>query len=288
MARRPIACRRIALALAAGLAATAAAAQDAPPSDGAVEAVPIEGWEAYAFPPPDPQSWWEAERPEPPEAADPLGGRRLPRDRPPPAVTPIEPTLYRLWGLPPLQTQVVRRGELVMEVWRRPSNSVRQSVFRVIRRNDGEVFVQGRAGLACCAPDISRRVGFDAALPRELGDRLIALAEQSAWATPRDVVAQESAATVGSICLEGAAYDLILLTENGGYALRRDCEDAEVGQVGDILEAVIGAGLGHEPRIDVLFPDGADFSRERAAYDRLVAQGGRIKPSDAALRRDGL
>lgn len=276
------------LGLITGLAAPAALAQETMTTGPTIEAVPIEGWEAYAFPPPDPQSWWEAERPEPPEAADPLGGRRLPRDRPPPAATPIEPTLYRLWGLPPLQTQVVRRGELVMEVWRRPSNSVEQSVFRIIRRNDGEVFVQGRAGLACCAPDISRRVGFDAALPRELGDRLIALAEQSAWATPRDVVTQESAASVGSICLEGAAYDLILLTENGGYALRRDCEDAEVGQVADILEAVIGAGLGHEPRIDVLFPDGADFSRERAAYGRLVAQGGRIKPSDAALRRDGL
>ena len=288
MARRPIARARIVLPLAAALAATAAAAQAPPPARPAIEAVPVEDWEAYAFPPPDPQSWWDEERLEPPEAADPLGGRRLPRQRPPPAVTPIEPTLYRLWGLPPLQTQVVRRGELVMEVWRRPSNSVRQSVFRVIRRNDGEVFVQGRAGLACCAPDISRRVGFDAVLPRELGDRFMALAEQSAWATPRDVVAQESAATVGSICLEGAAYDLILLTENGGYALRRDCEDAEVGQVADILDAVIGAGLGHEPRIDVLFPEGADFTRERAAYDRLVAQGGRIKPSDAALRRDGL
>ena len=63
------------------------------------------------YPPPDPHDWWNAERPPPPDAADPMARRRLPRAGPPPVITPVDPTLYRLWGLPPLQTQVVYGGE---------------------------------------------------------------------------------------------------------------------------------------------------------------------------------
>ncbi|WP_333586207.1 hypothetical protein [Phenylobacterium sp.] len=237
---------------------------------------PLQPW---PYPPPDPAEWWSADWPPAPEAADPLGGRRAPR-RAPDVQTPVEPTLYRLWGLPPLQAQVVRRGEAVFEVWRRPSNSVEQVVFRVILRQDGAVFVQGRAGRACCEPQIARRVGFDARLPDETRASFLALARDSAWATPRDAVAQEALASVGSICLAGAAYDLVLLTENGGYALRRDCEPAEIGQAAEILQAVIGAGLGHEPRIDVLFPAGADFSGPRGAYEQLLQEGGYIKAAD--------
>lgn len=268
--------RTIAMASAAWLASAAALPAQTPAPD-APAAEPLQPW---PYPPPDPAQWWDAEWPEPPEAADPLGGRRLPRSGPAPATTPVDPTLYRLWALPPLQSQVVRRGEAIFEVWRRPANSVQQTVFRVTLRNDGEVFVQGRAGRACCEPQIARRVGFDAVLPRETRDRFLELAAESAWATPRDAVAQEASASVGSICLDGVAYDLILLTEDGGYALRRDCEAAKIGQVADILEAVIGAGLGHEPRIDVLFPDGADFTRARAEYQRLRAEGGYIKAAD--------
>ena len=33
----------------------------------------------WPFPTPDPQTWWDEDRPRAPEAADPLGGRRLPR-----------------------------------------------------------------------------------------------------------------------------------------------------------------------------------------------------------------
>lgn len=271
--------RHLALAGVASFAliATGAVAQDAAPN----QTPALQPW---PYPPPDPAEWWSADWPPPPEAADPLGDRRLPRSGPLDVKTPIDPTLYRLWRLPPLQAQVVRRGEAIFEVWRRPANSVQQTVFRVTLRRDGDLFIQGRAGRACCEPQIARLVGFDAPLAGDLADRFRALAAESAWASPRDAVAQEATASVGSICLDGTAYDLVLLTEDGSYALRRDCEDAEIGQVADILEAVIGAGLGHEPRIDVLFPDGADFSRERAAHARLVNSGGYIKPADPPAR----
>ena len=38
----------------------------------------------------------------------------------------------------------------------------------------------------------------------------------------------------------------------------------------------MGAALGREPRFDVLFPHGADFSHERAAYESLLAHHGRL------------
>ena len=100
-----------------------------------------------------------------PEAADPLGGRRAFRgEQPAPIDNGVDPSTYRLWGLTPLQWQLVRGEEMILEVWVRPSLSVRQSVVRVIVRRDGKAFVQARAGLACCEAGISRRVGFDAEL----------------------------------------------------------------------------------------------------------------------------
>lgn len=50
----------------------------------------------WPYPPPDPAEWWSADWPPPPEAADPLGDRRLPRSGPLDVKTPIDPTLYRL------------------------------------------------------------------------------------------------------------------------------------------------------------------------------------------------
>ena len=232
------------------------------------------------YPPPDPHDWWNAERPPPPDAADPMARRRLPRAGPPPVVTPVEPTLYRLWGLPPLQTQVVYGGEAMIEVWRRPSNSVDQMVIRLTARRDGKAFAQVRAGRACCEPDIARRVGFDVELPASYRSRIVELATSPVWNSPRDAVAQEGNASVGSICLDGVAYDLIRLTDDAGGVLRRDCEHAEVGEAADLLETAFGAAMGYEPRIDVLLPNGADFSRERAAYEALIVGGGRIKPED--------
>lgn len=264
--------RRVALGLALSLMAAAPGLAQTP-----AEGSPGAAW---PYPPPDPRAWWEAERPAPPDAADPMARRRLPRSGPAPVTTPIEPTLYRLWGLPPLQTQVVYGGEAILEVWRRPSNSVEQMVIRLTARRDGKAFVQVRAGRACCEPDIARRVGFDAELPAGYRGRILELVEAQAWNSPRDAVAQEGSASVGSICLDGVSYDLVRLTERAGGALRRDCDPAEVGEVADLLETAIGAAMGHEPRIDVLLPRGADFSRERAAYEALIAGGGRIKPAD--------
>ena len=77
--------------------------------------------------PPDPKSWWEGKWPKPPEAADPLGGRRIPRgQRLAPIDNGIDPSTYRLWGLMPLQWQVLYPGEMILEVWVRPATSVRQ------------------------------------------------------------------------------------------------------------------------------------------------------------------
>src|SRR5207249_2695826 len=85
--------------------------------------------EIWPFPPPDPQSWWDDKRPKAPEAADPLGGRRVPRGRRLPAIdNGVDAATYRLWGLMPLQWQVLREGEMILEVWVRPSRNVRQSI----------------------------------------------------------------------------------------------------------------------------------------------------------------
>ena len=74
------------------------------------------------LPPPDPAVWWSPETPRPSSDLDPLYGRRLGRrEEPIPIANGVEPLLYRLWGLQPLQNQLVRRGEIMLEVWARPS-----------------------------------------------------------------------------------------------------------------------------------------------------------------------
>lgn len=248
---------------------------DLPPQEAAI----------WPFPPPDPMSWWEDKRPEPAEAADPLGGRRLRRgeDLPQPANN-IAPSTYRLWGLMPLQWQVLRDDEMILEVWTRPSDSVRQTVIRITVRRDEKAFVQGRAGLACCDALIGRRVGFDAELPAGSAARFRALAKDPAWASPRDVlVAYPGAAE--AVCVEGTGYDLTLMARDWSRTLHRACDVAEVGETALILEAVVGAAMGHEPRFDVLFPKRADFGRAHAAYRALIADGGRLKPNPKAPAR---
>jgi hypothetical protein len=44
-----------------------------------------------------------------------------PRRTPIPIDNGVEPLLYRLWGLQPLQSQILKRGELILEVWARPA-----------------------------------------------------------------------------------------------------------------------------------------------------------------------
>ncbi|MET0336245.1 MAG: hypothetical protein ABW063_00640, partial [Caulobacter sp.] len=119
--------------------------------------------QAQAAPALSPKDWWEAEPSRPAPEVEPLAGRRLGRgDNPVPIENGVDPLLYRLWGLQPLQTQVLERGELIVELWRRPSLSVRQAVVRVTVRRDGRAFVQARAGLGCCSAEIGRRVDVNA------------------------------------------------------------------------------------------------------------------------------
>jgi hypothetical protein len=238
--------------------------------------------EVWPFPAPDPKSWWDDKRPKASEAADPLGGRRIRRGEALPRPdNGVEPSTYRLWGLMPLQWQLLRGDEMILEVWTRPAGSVRQSVTRVLVRGDGDAFVQARAGLACCEAVIGRRVGFDAKLPAGSAERFRALARQPLWASPRDVRVMEAGAA-DAVCLEGTAYDLTLALPGRTATLHRACDPAEVGEAADVLEAVLGAALGHDPRFDVLFPGGASFASARGAYRELAANGGRLKPNPDA------
>jgi hypothetical protein len=248
-----------------------------PPPD-----APITEVEAWPYPAPEPKSWWDDKRPKVPEEADPLGGRRIRSVEQ--LVKPdngVEASTYRLWGLMPLQWQLVRGDEMILEIWTRPSNSVRQSVTRITVRSDGDTFVQSRAGLACCEAGIGRRVGFDRRLPAGSAARFQALKSLPLWRSPRDVRVVESGAAE-AVCVEGTAYDITLVIPGRATTLHRACDPAEVGEAADVLEAVLGAALGHDPRFDVIFPGGANFASARGAYRELAANGGRLKPNPDA------
>jgi hypothetical protein len=271
---------RLALTLLLLAAAGPAVAQPVrPPPKG----LPPAEADVWPFPPPDPRGWWDDKRPVAPESADPLGGRRLGRgDRLIPLDSGVDPSTYRLWGLPPLQWQVLRGGEMILEVWVRPSGGVRQAVARIIVRRDGRTFVQGRAGLACCEADIARRMGFDAELPTGAADAFLALRGHPMWAAPRHVRVSEGPETVTAVCVDGTAYDLTLAEPGRARTLHRACADAEVGQAADVLEPALRAALGHDGRFDVIFPRRADFSVARAAYQGLAGHGGALKPDPDA------
>ncbi|HET6970635.1 MAG TPA: hypothetical protein VFH92_05870, partial [Phenylobacterium sp.] len=244
-------------------------------------ATPAEA-EIWPFPAPDPKTWWDDKRPRPDEAADPLGGRRVRRgERLPEPDNGVDASTYRLWGLMPLQWQVLRGDEMILEVWTRPSNSVRQTVTRVVVRGDGDAFVEGRAGLACCEAGIGRRMGFDARLPAGAGQRFLALKALPLWGSPRDVQAEEKGAA-GAVCVSGSGYDVTLAVPGRTTTVHRACDPAEIGEAAEVLEAVLGAALGHDGRFDVLFPGGANFASERDAYRELVAGGGRLIPNPEA------
>jgi hypothetical protein len=239
---------------------------------------PVEA-EIWPYPPPNPKSWWDDTWPKTPEAADPLGGRRVPyRQRLTPITNGIDPSTYRLWGLMPLQWEVVYPGEMILEVWVRPANSVRQSVARVIVRRDGRAFVQGRAGLACCEAQITRRIGFDAELPPGAAQGFLSLRNHPMWSTPRLVQVDEGGGAMETVCVNGVSYDVTLLVPGRSHSLHRACDDAAIGQTADVLEPALRAAFGQEPRFDVLFPGGANFNAERKAYQDLLAHGGGLKP----------
>lgn len=235
-----------------------------------------------APPPPAPATWWSPEVPRPPPEVEPLYNRRLGRDeRPIPIDNGVEPLLYRLWGLQPLQSQIVKRGELILEVWARPARGVRQAVVRVTLRRDGRAFVQARAGLGCCTPEIGRRVDIDAELAGAQIAPLKALPADPAWSQPRSVIVDYGGGAVSALCVDGVSWDVTLVVPGQARHLRRACDDAEIGSIAPILSAAVGAATGRDPRFDAVLPRGADFSRQASAYQSLIGSGGRLIPGES-------
>ena len=231
------------------------------------------------IPPPDPQAWWTDKWPAKPEAMNPLR-RRVGRGERPPGMNidnGVPPLLYRLWMLPPLQEQLVRRGEAVVEMWARPAETVRQAVVRVTLRGDGRAFVQGRAGLACCEPEIDRFVAFDAELADERAQAVRALVQDPLWGQPRFAEVVEDGATVDPLCVNGVSYDVSLVVAGGGRSLHRACSGEQVGSIQPVLTALLSAALGYEPRFDVVFPRGAGFEQARQDYQALLSRGGQLQ-----------
>lgn len=271
----------IGLCLAGFAAAATAQPVRPPPRD-----LPPAQAEVWPWPAADPKAWWDDKWPKLPEAADPLGERKLARgERFVPIDNGVDPPTYRLWGLMPLQWQVLKPDEMILEAWVRPARSVRQSVVRITVRRDGGVFVQGRAGYACCEPGVGRRIAFDAQLPAGQAQRFLALRSHPMWASPHDVRVAEAAAAE-TVCVDGVAYDLTLVVPGRARSLHRACDDAEVGEVADALEPVLQAALGRDPRFDVLYPGGVSFNLARSAYRELVEGGGRLKPDPQARPRE--
>ncbi len=231
---------------------------------------------------PDPAAWWSPDIPRPPPESEPLYARRLGRnDQPIPIDNGVEPLLYRLWGLQPLQSQVLKRGELILEVWARPSRGVRQAVVRVTLRRDGRAFVQARAGLGCCTPEIGRRVDTDAELAEVQIAPLKAIPADPAWSQPRAVIVDYGGGAVTALCVDGVSWDVTLVVPGQARHLRRACDDAEVGSIAPILSAALGAAVGRDPRFDAVLPRGADFSRQASAYVSLIEGGGRLRAGDS-------
>lgn len=232
-------------------------------------------------PAPDPAIWWSPEVPRPSAELEPLYNRRLGRNEQPiPIDNGVEPLLYRLWGLQPLQSQILKRGELILEVWARPARGVRQAVVRVTVRRDGRAFVQARAGLGCCTPEIGRRVDINAELAEPQIAPLKALPADPAWSQPRAVIVDYGGGAVSALCVDGVSWDVTLLVPGQARHLRRACDDAEVGSIAHILSAVVGAAAGRDPRFDAVLPRGADFARQASAYQSLIGSGGRLIPGE--------
>lgn len=233
-------------------------------------------------PPPDPKVYWDKKEVPLEDRFDPLGDRRASRaeaSAPRPVANGVDPLLYRLWGLQPLQLQLVRGREAIIEAWVRPSGDVRQAVIRITVRSDGRAFVQARAGLGCCRAEIARRVDIDQELPAGSGDAFLDLAKSEVWSQPEEVIAAEKGEqALEAVCVNGVSYDLTLMSADAVRHLRRNCDYVEVGSIAPLLGPVVGAALGREPLFDFLFPRGAGYAEQAEAYRGLVASGGRLTP----------
>ena len=234
-----------------------------------------------ALPPPDPQAWWTDKWPAKPEAMNPLQ-RRIRRGERPPGLdiqNGVPPLLYRLWRLLPLQHQLVRRGEAIVEMWARPAETVRQAVVRVTLRADGRAFVQARTGYGCCEPEISRLVAFDEELAPERAAAVRAILQDPLWGQPGLVAIVEDGQTLDLICVNGVSYDVSLVIPGGARALHRACSGEQIGSIAPVLSAVLSAALGYDPRFDVVFTRGAGFEADRRDYQALLSRGGGLKPA---------
>jgi hypothetical protein len=171
---------------------------------------------------------------------------------------------------------VLRPGEAVFEVWVRPTGGSHEAIARLTVRRDNKVFIQARAGMGCCRPDIARRVDIDQLIKADAAP-LKALAKSPLWSQPREIeIARPNVAA--PICVKGAGYDVTLLEYNRSVHLRRICDSEAVGSIAPVLQAVLGAAMGKDPRFDALFRGGADFAFEKGEFDTLVAEGGRLNP----------
>jgi hypothetical protein len=234
-----------------------------------------------APPPPTPKEYWESRYPDPTDAEDPLGERRATRQELAASRTidnGVDPLLYRLWGLPPLQTQLVREGEAILETWVRPSGGVRQAIIRITLRRDGRTFLQVRAGLACCKPEIVKRITIDEELPAGAGEAFAQLARLEVWNQPREIRMRDpDVGVVEGVCVNGVAYDVTLVTATRDEHLRRSCDPVEVGSIASVVQPTVAAVWGRNPYVDYLFPRGADFSSDLAAYRSFSERGGKIE-----------
>ena len=227
-----------------------------------------------AAPPLAAADWWKSPSPLA-EAADPLGGRRAPPASPQ-IPRKLDASYYRLWGLFPLQSQVVRQNEAVLELWIRPQLEGREAVVRVTVRDDGRSFVQARAGFGCCAPSILRRVDIDEELTPAAADRFSGLARDPLWRAAEETIADPGDGSVEGLCLGGVSYDLYLVRRDEAKHLRRDCDDAEIGEAAPLISPILAAAMGRDPRFDAVFPKGAGFAAQIAEYRALLASGGKL------------
>jgi hypothetical protein len=154
---------------------------------------------------------------------------------------------------------------------------VRQAIIRITVRRDGRAFLQVRAGLGCCKPEIVKRIDINEELPAGSADAFAALAQLDVWNQPREVVLREAAAgAVEGVCVNGVAYDLTLVTASRDYHLRRNCDPVEVGSIAPVLQPMVAAVIGKNPYVDYLFPRGANYEADAAAYQSFIATQGRL------------
>jgi ketosteroid isomerase-like protein len=115
---------------------------------------------------------------------------------------------------------------------------------------------------------------------------LARLREDPLWDQPRDVEVSEAGDVVSSVCVDGASYDLTLLTDRRAAHVRRSCDPAEVGSAAAVMRVLVEAARGFDPRFDVVFAS-QRFDQYSRSYADRVASGGRVQAPPATGRENG-